>query len=1341
MGVNIVMQRPYILSLDIGTGSVGYACMDESFNILKYHHKDAIGVYLFDGADTAEERRLFRSSRRRNNRRIKRLGLLQEILAPLVQNPNFYQFERQHTWKNNNVDFKNKSLSEVLKFLGYNPKKYPTIYHLQEELLYKDQKAAPELIYIALYHLVKYRGHFLFNHLNVENLSNEESLDDLIQLIEQYEVINETTLSINYEDKKEILNILQDNSVTKNDRSKQVKKYDKGLDQIAKMVLGLKFNEGNLFYNAENKESLIEANQSYTFDDDYEEAMSSFLSQEQLDFIELANKIYLSILLKQVLKGKKSIAASKVQAYQKFGKELKQVKDLVYKADKSKQAYQSIFVSAKESLKAYQEKPDQNNFKQLCIFDQYLISPKNQYDKLLNELKPYILKEHPLYKEIENKTLLKVLNTTDNASIPMQMNLYEAQTILKNQQKYHPEITDEMIEKVSDLITFRVPYYVGPLVKGKNDHRFGWMIRNSSQSIKPWNFDEVVNRTDSATEFIRRMTNKCTYLLNEDVLPKHSLLYQEMEVLNELNGVQIRKKTDPKNRKYRLEPKVKQFAFNYIFKQTKSVSHEAFLDKMKNSNYRDDFIENGVSLEVFGTQDEKKFTSKLSSYIDMMKIFGSVEDRREQIEEIILWITLFEDKKILVQKLKEHYPELTETQMNQLKKLNYSGWGRMSEKLLTHRYHGNAVIELLKKSDENFMEIITNDAYDFQTFIQEENQIQSKQIRYQDVADLATSPALKKGIWSTIKVVRELTSIFGEPQKIIMEFATEDQDKGKRQKSRKQIWDDIVKKNKLKSMDEYKEIIKIAESYSQEAFQQEKLWLYLSQNGKCMYSGERIDLNELLQKGSQYYEVDHIIPRSFIKDDSIDNKVLVKQSMNQVKGNKVPLEFISYPEKRIYFWKSLNKAGLISDSKLAKLMKPQFTEMDKEGFIQRQLVETRQISTHVRDFLSEEYPNTRVIPMKAKMVSEFRRKFEIPKIRQLNDAHHAIDAYLNGVVYHGAQIAYPSVDLFDFNFRWEKVRAKWKALGEFNQRQRSQFIFFFKELEKLQVSEGELLISKVKMDIDHFNINFSKKRFNIAQHFYKQTAYSPKTHTAKYQSEKTNFAVYAEMNAYQTHVVAVKVLNKKGKPQVKYQMIDQYVIEHYKFGEGASKSLALYLARRDNKEDVIDAQIVYTLNKGDLLMLGEHPCYFISSGEVINAKQFDLNLNEQLMLSQTFNHKELSSHDLQQVYLELANKAIDQYAEYLNTNGNDQKAQKIRGLFENTDQTHQDFMNCIDELFKATKASSARSEKIGSRRSGMGHRSFLGPKANVKVAYTSITGLKSTRPKSLFKLAESRNEL
>ena len=57
--------NPYILSLDIGTASIGYACMDLDFNVLKYHDKDAIGVLTFEGANTAAERRGFRTSRRR----------------------------------------------------------------------------------------------------------------------------------------------------------------------------------------------------------------------------------------------------------------------------------------------------------------------------------------------------------------------------------------------------------------------------------------------------------------------------------------------------------------------------------------------------------------------------------------------------------------------------------------------------------------------------------------------------------------------------------------------------------------------------------------------------------------------------------------------------------------------------------------------------------------------------------------------------------------------------------------------------------------------------------------------------------------------------------------------------------------------------------------------------------------------------------------------------------------------------------------------------------------------------------------------------------------------------
>lgn len=77
-----------------------------------------------------------------------------------------------------------------------------------------------------------------------------------------------------------------------------------------------------------------------------------------------------------------------------------------------------------------------------------------------------------------------------------------------------------MIEQVLSIISFRIPYYVGPLVKQSEKQKFGWMTRNSDERIKPWNFDKVVNRSKSAEKFIRKMTNKCTYLMDEDVLPK-----------------------------------------------------------------------------------------------------------------------------------------------------------------------------------------------------------------------------------------------------------------------------------------------------------------------------------------------------------------------------------------------------------------------------------------------------------------------------------------------------------------------------------------------------------------------------------------------------------------------------------------------------------------------------------------------------------------------------------------------------------------------------------------------------------------------------------------------------
>lgn len=82
------MKKDYVIGLDIGTNSVGWAVMTEDYQLVKKnaylwkHWKKKIkknfwGVRLFEEGHTAEDRRLKRTARRRISRRRNRLRYLQ----------------------------------------------------------------------------------------------------------------------------------------------------------------------------------------------------------------------------------------------------------------------------------------------------------------------------------------------------------------------------------------------------------------------------------------------------------------------------------------------------------------------------------------------------------------------------------------------------------------------------------------------------------------------------------------------------------------------------------------------------------------------------------------------------------------------------------------------------------------------------------------------------------------------------------------------------------------------------------------------------------------------------------------------------------------------------------------------------------------------------------------------------------------------------------------------------------------------------------------------------------------------------------------------------------------
>ncbi|HHX68437.1 MAG TPA: type II CRISPR RNA-guided endonuclease Cas9, partial [Gallicola sp.] len=260
--------------------------------------------------------------------------------------------------------------------------------------------------------------------------------------------------------------------------------------------------------------------------------------------------------------------------------------------------------------------------------------------------------------------------------------------------------------------------------------------------------------------------------------------------------------------------------------------------------------------------------------------------------------------------------------------------------------------------------------------------------------DMYVPNAVKRSIFRGIAIVKDIKTIMKkDPEKIFVEMARGSDNSG-RTKSRKDKLLELYKNCEKETRELWTEKL---ENEIENRLKSEKYFLYYSQLGRCMYSHEPISLERLTT--NDYYDVDHIFPQSVTKDESIhNNKVLVMKKCNQDKGDKYPIN----PEvqnEMSAFWHYLEKSGLITSEKLRRLTrKTRFTDEERSGFISRQLVETRQSTKALATILTKIFPSAEIVYVKSGLVSEFRHQYELPKVRILNDYHHAKDAYLNIVI-------------------------------------------------------------------------------------------------------------------------------------------------------------------------------------------------------------------------------------------------------------------------------------------------------------------------------------------------------
>ena len=1169
----------YNIGLDIGVGSVGWCVTDENNNIIKRNGKNLWGSRIFEEAQTAQATRGFRSNRRRLNRRKERINILQSLIQNDLEKeyPNFLPMLRETS-----LVYEDKIISEQILGKKYNLfseekitdasyyKQFPTIYHLRNYLVNTKEKVDIRLVYLAIHHIIKYRGNFLYEGDFSENTTQISTYfsEILTYLKENYQI----ELNIN---ESEFLDILKKKNTSKSNKKDEMinsfnyEKQDKQvIVNIINSFLGYKFELNSIFEDLEMEKNKI----SFSEELENEEEIIENL-QEYADIYEAMKNIYSWYILQDILNGKTYISEAFIAKYDKYGRELKLLKEIYEKYFKSE--YNNMFRKiGTDNYVAYNRKNSGKTCKR-CEPKKFFDALKKQITKLPDECK----EKEEIQKRLNDNDFLKKINVTDNGAIPHQLHKMELAKILENQSKYYKTLAENK-DNIIKLFEFRIPYYVGPL--SKKETRFSWVIRKNNEKIRPWNFEKVVDEDATAEKFITRMTNKCTYILNEDVMPKQSLLYSKFCVLNELNNIRIDNHHIAKSTKKKI--------IDTLFKKKK---------KLTISNLKEFFKLEGIEINtITGLTDGNNFNSNMASYIDMEKIFGKIdEDNIEKIEKIIYWITIFEDKKILKHKI-ENEKGITQDQINKILKLKYTGWSRLSKKLIDgiKSYDGDTIIEKLEKTSMNFMQIINEDKYGFNKQLEELMPKADNKVTKQDIDEIPTSPANKRAIWQTICVVKEIVKIMKkEPKNIYIEFARHEEEKVMKDNRAKQLlkkYEEIEKQLKeFKNYDPnvYKELKK----HQSDKVLTEKMYLYFIQNGKCLYSGKALNIDEL-----DKYEVDHIIPQSYKKDDSIDNKALVIREENQRKKDNLLLED-KIIDSRIEWWTSLLERGLISQTKFYRLTKRKFLETDneKENFINRQLVETRQITKHVTNLLNNQYKDSNIFALRAQLTHEFREKYKIYKNRNVNNFHHAHDAYILCVI----------GNILD---------EKWYGLEEF------KYSDYFKNHLKEEKSKKEKYAMVIGFIINNVDIGKVKKILNYKDcyisrmlqeetgEFYNQTLYSPNDKKVENMSSVKNNRPTEKYGGYSGENKAFFVIygyTYKGKKE--YQLIGIPVKVQYQI-----------VAKKENIEDYIkktyladkdytDFKIIRKkiLKNQEYLDENNEPMRFCSDTEIRPAKELIVN--------------------------------------------------------------------------------------------------------------------------------------
>jgi len=524
-----------------------------------------------------------------------------------------------------------------------------------------------------------------------------------------------------------------------------------------------------------------------------------------------------------------------------------------------------------------------------------------------------------------------------NQVFPRKAYVEEYDQIMACQKEFYPEIlTDSVIEEIRDEIIY---YQRG--------------LKSCKHLVSICDFEK------------RTYINKDgkTVIDGPKVAPRTSPLFQVCKIWESINNISLNNRS---GKPYDILPEQKQALFVHMDNNEKLVLADLY--RILGISKQDGWwggkaIGKGLQGNTTKMQLKKALQSCKSAesllQFNLQNMDSTlVDESTGEIVPIIdpnyqnqplykLWHTIYsiKEREELAIVLKKKFGIDDNETMDKLCHIDFikPGFGNKStkaiRKILPHLEQGKMYSEACKCAGFRHSESLTTAENQARSLLQHIPQIQKNELK---------QPIVEKILNQMINLVNRIIDEYGSIDEIRVELARE----LKQSKDERNATDKNIRKREKENANYASLIEELNVRTSKSRIQKYRLWD--ESEHKCFYCGQAVNLNEFLAGFD--VEIEHIIPKSLLFDDSYSNKVCSCRKCNADKSNKTAYDFMKSKSEDDFAHYLHRIEKYFNENRINRVKRERLlTPIDKipTDFIDRQLRETQYIARKSKEILQQ----------------------------------------------------------------------------------------------------------------------------------------------------------------------------------------------------------------------------------------------------------------------------------------------------------------------------------------------------------------------------------------------------